>query len=89
MVLELDKILIQSIDIFDYIISLIEDEKNEIEINNVIIAQPDKRITKFKQFLISRGFKTSNLTSTAKKITSSELETILNNYIIKKRKLKQ
>jgi hypothetical protein len=80
-VLELDKILIQHINIIDYINSLIEYEKNKNEINNIIIAQPDKRITKFEQFLISKGFKKTDLTSTTKKIGTTELETILNDYI--------
>jgi len=87
-VLELDKFLIQHINIIDYIKSLTEDEKNKKEINNIIIAQPDKRIGKFEQFLISKGFKKSDLTSDAKKIGAKELETILNDYITKKRQLK-
>jgi hypothetical protein len=88
-VLELDKILIQHIDIIDYINSLIEEEKNKNEINNIIIAQPDKRISKFEQFLVSKGLKKTELTSTTKKIGNAELETILNNYITKKQLLKQ
>ena len=88
MVLELDKFLIQHINLIDYINSLIEDEKNEHEIINIIAAQPDKRITKFEQFLISKGFKKSEVTSTARQIETIELVNILNNYITKRQQLK-
>lgn len=88
-VLELDKILIQHIDIIYYINSLLEEEKNKNEINNIIIAQPVKRTSKFEQFLVSKGFKKTELTSSTKKIGTTELEVILNNYLTKKKQLKQ
>lgn len=86
-VLELDKILRQHINIVDYINNLIEDKNNENEINKIVSSQPDKRIRKFEQFLLSKGFKKTEIFSETKKITSEELQEIVDNYITKKKRL--
>lgn len=75
-VLELDKILIQNVNLEDYIKQLIAD--NDLEYKNIMAASPDKRLKKFQQFLISKGFKETNGTTSTNILTDEKIEKLMN-----------
>lgn len=84
LVLELDKILKEYIDVDKYINFIIRE--NELEINNIVFACPEKRLRKFKRFLITKGFTEVNNSSSRTKIIDDKLNEIIENeYQTRKR----
>jgi hypothetical protein len=75
-VLELDKTLIQNVNLEDYIKQLIAD--NDLEYKNIMAASPDKRLKKFKQFLFSKGFKETDGKTSTNTLTDEKIEKLMN-----------
>jgi hypothetical protein len=75
-VLELDKILIQNVNLEEYIKQLIAD--NDLEYKNIIAASPDKRLKKFKQFLVSKGFKETDGVTSTNILADEKIEKLMN-----------
>ncbi|CAG0988830.1 hypothetical protein FLAV_02187 [Flavobacteriales bacterium] len=75
-VLELDKVLIQNVNLEDYIKQLIAD--NDLEYKNIMAASPDKRLKKFQQFLITKGFKETNGATSTNILTDEKIEKLMN-----------
>lgn len=74
-ILELDKILIENVNLEEYVKQLIDD--NELEFKNITSASPDKRVKKFQQFLISKGFKETAGTNSKNLLTVEQLEKLM------------
>lgn len=79
LVLELDKTLKEYIDLDILINNLVKE--NELEIQNIIISSPEKRLRKMKQFLLSKGFKKVEKEENKKLINDTKIESIIEKCI--------
>jgi hypothetical protein len=82
LVLELDKILKEYIDLDILIDHLVRE--NELEILNIITSNPDKRIRKMKQFLISKGFKDATSKNGTQIIKEDKIKQVIESCIDKR-----
>lgn len=76
-VLELDKKLIEFIDLDLFTKEIFE--SNEDEVISIIKSSPDKRESRMKQFLISNGFKEVENTSSNSKINDVQIRELIKN----------
>jgi len=86
LVLELDKILKEFINVetfVDYII-----RENDIEIDNIVFSNPEKKLRKFKRFLITKGFGEVNNSCSNTRITDEKLMDIIEKEYISRKKIR-